>query len=115
MQVDPVEAVDLFPDGGIRAFTCQHVLIKHGIGKAKLLLIILAAQAVRRRFVHQFPRQPEAVADLADFMDQKTGQRAEIACGIAVFGGISHVPPGRRPVSSARPRTALPYGALAAG
>ena len=79
----------------ILAHAREYILVQHSICEAELLLVILSAQAVRRGLVDQIRRQAKYVADLPDFVHQKLRERAEVSCGIAVFGGIADVVLGR--------------------
>ena len=95
MQVDPVQAVDLVLDRLVLTDASQHIFVEHGVGESKLLLVVLSAETVGRGLVYQVLRESQHVADLAHFMNQKMGQRAEIAGCVAVLGGIAHIILGR--------------------
>ena len=64
-------------------------MIQNCIGETNLVFIRQSAEAIRRRLADQVAGESEHFANLDNFMNQKMGERAEVAGSIAKFGRIT--------------------------
>ena len=86
-----MQAVDLRLDRLVLTLAGEHVFVQHGVCESELLLVVLSAESVGRRLVHEVVRKAQRIADLPHFMHQQVGKGAEIAGSVAVFGGIADI------------------------
>ena len=89
-EVAAVQTVNPLLGGGVVDLAGADIAIQHGIGKAQIVLVGFAAQAVDGNLVHQNVRQTQITAHLLDLIHRQVGHRAEISGGVTVAGGIAH-------------------------
>ena len=73
-------------DIGVIALAGADVAVQDGVGKAQVVLVGLAAQAVRRGLFYQVYGQAQLLSYSFDFGYGQSAQGREIAGGIAVAG-----------------------------
>jgi len=88
-QVELMLAVDERFDFFVLADTCADILIQHGVGEAEVILVGLAGESVGGDFLNEVEGESELFAYLLYLGDGEVGQRAEIAHGVAVAGGVA--------------------------
>ena len=65
------------------------IAVERGVGKAQVVFIGLAAQAVDGDLVYEHVGQAEIPANRLDLLDRQVRHGAEIAHGVAVAGGVA--------------------------
>lgn len=63
----------------IITLACPNVTIENGIGKAKIVLVRLAAKSVGRRLLHQINGQSKLLSDSNHLTNGQTSKRCKVA------------------------------------
>jgi hypothetical protein len=70
--------------------TRANITVESLIREAQIVLISLTAQTVTRNFLDEILRQTKLISDFLNLSYGQSGQRTEVAYGIAISGRISN-------------------------